>query len=180
MRLSPRNRQNRDRRTGALADHVRDLIERQIVSGELRAGQKLNASTFAKAIGVSRSPVREALRTLEQAGLAQAIPNRGVFVRALDLPEALDLYDVRIGLARQAGRLLALRATKEQIKELNSLYNKMEKARVEEDGDAYYQINLVFHTRLMKYTGNQGLLSFSGGFPQDFFPCIPSPGGRVS
>jgi len=159
MSLSPRHGRHPQGRTGALADHVRDVIERKIVTGEIRAGQKLNANTFAKAMGVSRSPVREALRAIEQAGLAQAIPNRGVFVRALDLAEALDLYDVRIGLARQAGRLLALRATKEQLEELNALYDNMDKARSAGDPDTYHQINLVFHTRLMQFTGNQWLFA---------------------
>lgn len=159
MSRSPRHRRHPQGRTGALVDHVRDVIERKIVTGEIRAGQKLNANTFAKAMGVSRSPVREALRAIEQAGLAQAIPNRGVFVRAPDLAEALDLYDVRIGLARQAGRLLALRATKEQLEELNALYDDMDKARSAEDPDTYHQINLVFHTRLMQFTGNQWLFA---------------------
>ena len=104
MSLSPRHGRHPQGRTGALADHVRDVIERKIVTGEIRAGQKLNANTFAKAMGVSRSPVREALRAIEQAGLAQAIPNRGVFVRALDLAEALDRTTSASGwLAKRVG-----------------------------------------------------------------------------
>jgi DNA-binding GntR family transcriptional regulator len=150
-------RDSRLRRPGALTDQVREIIERKIVAGEIPAGQKLNANALAKAIGVSRSPVREALRALEQAELVQAIPNRGVFVRAVDLAEAIDLYDIRIGLARQAGRLLAARVTDEQLGTLDLLYRDMERARASGDADAYHRTNLVFHTRLMEYAGNRAL-----------------------
>jgi len=159
MSGSRSSRRTNHTRTGVLTDDVRSQIERMIVAGKIAAGQKLNANAFAKTLGVSRSPVREALRALEQAGLAQSIPNRGVFVRILDLPEALELYDVRIGLARQAGRLLASRATRDQLTELNGLYGEMGRALDRQDADRYHATNLVFHTRLMECTGNRWLFA---------------------
>ena len=138
---------------------MREVIEQKILAGEILAGQKLNAYALAKNIGVSRSPVREALRALEQAGLVQAIPNRGVFVRVLDLAEMIDVYDIRIGLARQAGRLLAARITDEQHAELERLFKRMEQAQRRRDGDAYYRLDVLLHTQLMQYTGNRALAS---------------------
>lgn len=145
------------RRPGALTAQTREWIERKIVAGEIAAGEKLNAYALARTIGVSRSPVREAMRALEQAGLAQAIPNRGVFVRVLDLREMIDLYDIRIGLARQAGRLLAARITDQQLAELERLYKRMDRAQCSRDGDMYYRLDALLHTCLMEYTGNRPL-----------------------
>lgn len=139
-------------RPGVLTAQTRDLIEQKIIAGET-----LNAYALAETIGVSRSPVREALHALEQAGLVQAIPNRGLFVRVLELREMIDLYDIRIGLARQAGRLPAARITDEQIVELQRLYKQMEQAQRRRDGDTYYRRDALLHTHLMEYTGNQAL-----------------------
>jgi len=146
-------------RPGALTTQTREWIEQKIIAGEIVAGEKLNAYSLARTIGVSRSPVREALHALEQAGLVQAIPNRGLFVRVLDLREMIDLYDIRIGLARQAGRLLAARITDEQIAQLERVYKKMEQAQRSRDGDAYYRLDALLHTQLMEYTGNRALAS---------------------
>jgi DNA-binding GntR family transcriptional regulator len=145
------------RRAGALTTQTREWIEQKIVAGEIAAGEKLNAYALARTIGVSRSPVREALHALEQAGLVQAIPNRGLFVRVLDLRDMIDLYDIRIGLARQAGRLLAARITDEQLAELEQLYKQMDRVHLSRDGDAYYRLDALLHTRLMEYTGNPAL-----------------------
>jgi DNA-binding GntR family transcriptional regulator len=145
------------RRPGALTTQTRELIEQKIITGEIAAGEKLNAYALARTIGVSRSPVREALHALEQTGLVQAIPNRGLFVRVLDLREMIDLYDIRIGLARQAGRLLAGRITDEQIVELERLYKRMDRAQRSRDGDSYYRLDALLHTQLMEYTGNRTL-----------------------
>jgi DNA-binding GntR family transcriptional regulator len=103
--------------------------------------------------------VREALRSLEEAGLVRSVPNQGVFVREIALQEALDLYDIRIGLARQAGRLLASRVTRAHVRELEALYAQMEEARAREDADAYHELNLRFHSTLMACTGNRHLCS---------------------
>jgi len=77
-------------RKGNLADGVRSAIEQKILEGAIGAGQKLNASALAAELQVSRAPVREALRALEEAGLVRAVPNQGVFVREVALQEALD------------------------------------------------------------------------------------------
>lgn len=152
-----RRRAAGQRRPGALTTQTREWIERKIVAGEIVAGQKLNAYALARKIGVSRSPVREAMHALVQAGLVQAIPNRGLFVRVLDLREMIDLYDIRIGLARQAGRLLAARITDEQLAVLERLYKRMDRAQRSRDGDTYYRLDALLHARLMEYTGNRAL-----------------------
>jgi DNA-binding GntR family transcriptional regulator len=82
-------------------------LRQQIVRGELAGGSKLNEADIAARLRVSRGPVREAFRALEQSGLVRTEKNRGVFVRQLSLQEADDIYEVRAALDALIGRLTA-------------------------------------------------------------------------
>ncbi|MDO8277497.1 MAG: GntR family transcriptional regulator, partial [Burkholderiaceae bacterium] len=77
---------------------VQKEIEKMILSGAFEAGQKLGEVDLAGRLGVSRGPVREAFRGLEEAGLIRVSKNRGVFVREISPVEAAELYEVRAGL----------------------------------------------------------------------------------
>ena len=68
---------------------------------------------LAERFGVSRSPIREAVRALDAVGLVEVLPNRGAYVRRIELAEALEVYEVRAALFGQAGRLMAQRGTAE-------------------------------------------------------------------
>src|ERR1700688_1771693 len=113
-------------RSVTLSDLVQEEILRRIKTGELEAGAKLNEVDFAQHLRISRSPVREAFRALEEAGLARLEKNRGVFIREISDEEAAELYTVRAGLDEMAGRLLAPRVTTEQLKELKKLVTQLE------------------------------------------------------
>lgn len=147
-------------RTGSLTTIVREKIERMILSGEIAGGERLNENALAARLKVSRGPLREATWSLEQAGLVQIVRNRGVFVRKISLEDALHLYDVRSGLARVAGRLVASRVTAEQIAVLTGLYEDLERAREAQDQAAYNEGNRQFHTRLVAFSGNERLISY--------------------
>lgn len=147
-------------RAASLTTVVRERIERMILSGELPAGERLNENALAAKLNVSRGPVREATWSLEQAGLVTIVRNRGVFVRKVSLEEALHLYDVRSGLARVAGRLLASRVTTEQVSQLTALYDSLERAREARDQAAYNEGNRDFHAKLLECTGNDRLISY--------------------
>ncbi len=139
---------------------VRQRIEHMILSGELKAGDRLNENALAAELEVSRGPVREATRILAEAGLLTIIRNRGAFVREISLEDVLHVYDIRAGLARVAGRLAALRATPEGVAELRALWEAMEDARINRDSDRYYDINRRFHARIVEVTGNPKLIAF--------------------
>jgi phosphonate utilization transcriptional regulator len=137
---------------------VQEDIERMITSGELGAGAKLSENTIAVRLGVSRGPVREALRALEQTGLVRVEKNRGVFVRQIALNEADEIYELRAIFDERAGRKLAAHIAPEQLKELRALIERMEKAAARDDLDAYHQLNLRFHDALMEFAGNRKML----------------------
>ena len=138
---------------------VQRELERMILAGDLAAGAKLNEAGVAELLGVSRGPVREAFRALEESGLVRLEKNRGVFVRQIGVAEADELYEVRAALDEWAGRRVAQSATSEQIKELRNLCERMDRAAAKNDVDAYWPLNLEFHDRLVTFAGNSKLLA---------------------
>lgn len=141
--------------TKSLPKAVQDEIERLIVNGTFQVGQKLAEAELAQRLGVSRGPVREAFRGLEEMGLLKLTRNRGVFVREIKLDEAYELYEIRAGLDSLAGQMLAERASDEQIDELRALVEKMEALDGDNDLDAYFQSNIAFHDRMVEMTMNR-------------------------
>jgi phosphonate utilization transcriptional regulator len=137
---------------------VQRELERMIVAGDLAAGAKLNEVAIAELLGVSRGPVREAFRALEESGLVRLEKNRGVFVRQISVEEADQIYEVRAVLDEFVGRRLAQTATPAQLRELRQIVERMEKATARNDVDAYLAANLAFHDRMVEHTGNAKLL----------------------
>ena len=146
-------------RSQSLTTAVRHELERRILAGEFLPGAKLNEADVAEALKVSRGPVREAFRALEQAGLLRNEKNRGVFVRSLTHFEADELYEVRAGLDALIGRLAAERCTPPQVDELKRLLKDMEKAARRRSVDDYYPLNVRFHDLLAQFTGNATLVA---------------------
>jgi phosphonate utilization transcriptional regulator len=143
----------------SLATVVRRELERRILAGDIAPGAKLNEADVAADLKVSRGPVREAFRALEQAGLLRTEKNRGVFVRSLTHFEADELYEVRAGLDALIGRLAAERCTPTQMQQLRELLRGMQKAGRARDVDEYYPLNVRFHDLLAQFTGNATLLA---------------------
>jgi phosphonate utilization transcriptional regulator len=138
---------------------VQKELERMILAGELAVGAKLNEVALAERLGVSRGPVREAFRALEESGLVHLEKNRGVFVRQISLEEADEIYEVRAALDEWVGRRLAQTASADQLKELKAIVERMDRAAAKNDLDVYYSLNLEFHDRLVAFTGNAKLLA---------------------
>ena len=143
----------------SLTTLVRRELERRILAGELEPGAKLTEEDIAGALNVSRGPVREAFRALEQAGLVRTEKNRGVFVRQVSVDDADEIYEVRAGLDELIGRLLAARIQPGQLAELRDLLKKMQKAARAKSVDDYYPLNVKFHDRLAEFTGNRTLVA---------------------
>jgi DNA-binding GntR family transcriptional regulator len=145
------------RRTESLTSLVRRELERMIETGELKAGDRLNENALALKLGVSRGPVREACRGLEQSGLVQVIVNRGVFVREISNRQAWELYEIRASLYGLAGRLLAAHADASQVATLRSLIDEMEGPAEREELNVFYPLNLQFHEAVVRFSDNARL-----------------------
>ena len=145
--------------TNSLSMLVQRELERRILAGELGAGAKLNEAAIAEMLGVSRGPVREAFRSLEESGLVRLEKNRGVFVRQVSLEEADEIYELRAALDEFAGRRVAQKAAATDVRELRALVERMDKAAARDELDAYHRANLQFHDRLVELAGNAKLLA---------------------
>lgn len=145
------------RKETSLPAIIREEILRMLEAGELLPGEWVNEAELAARFGVSRGPVREACRGLEQQGLLHFPVNRGAFVRLLDLGEVAELYDIRSALFSLAGRLLASKISEEGIAALRELIRQMDEAASSGDLEAYYPLNLQFHKTIFELAGNKKL-----------------------
>lgn len=156
-------------RTQSLATLVLQELERMILDGELKAGERVNEKALAEIQNVSRGPVREAVRRLEEAGLVEVVVNRGVFVRKLEIEEALNLYDIRAALLGLAGQLLVKRLNPDDIRYLYGLVDRMDTLAEARDLESYYSLNLEFHATLMKFTGNKRLADLDAAMAKELY-----------
>jgi phosphonate utilization transcriptional regulator len=143
--------------SSSLTTVVQQEIERAILQGEYAPGSKLTEADLAQRLGVSRGPVREAFRMLEEAGLVRTEKNRGVFVRDIPIEEAVEIFDLRAAMDELVGRKLAQEIAPAEMKELKALVDAMEKAVKAEDARQYHLLNLKFHDRLVEMAGNSKL-----------------------
>ena len=144
-------------RHNSLPTLVERELERMILAGDLPAGSQLRENEVASMLGVSRGPVREAFRALEESGLVRLEKNRGVFVRQIDIDEADQIFELRAVLDEFAGRRAAQRATPAEATELRGLVDRMDKAVTHGDVDGYHAANIAFHDRIVELAGNAKL-----------------------
>jgi DNA-binding GntR family transcriptional regulator len=144
-------------RTHSLPMLLEQEIQSVILKGEFGPGSHLNEKELALRFGISRGPVREALRSMESSGLIEQVPNRGFFVRQLTAQQAYDLYDVRAVLFGLAGKLLAERITDEGAQRLKTFIAEMDAALSAEDFETYVGVNFSFHEFIVVGAGNQAL-----------------------
>ncbi len=145
-------------RSKSLPALIQEKIEQMILGGELSPGQRINEMALAQTLGVSRSPIREACRKLEQAGMVEIINNRGMFVRSVGLQQALDIYEIRGALAHLAGNLLVRHATDAELEALRRQVQEMDDCAAQGDARTYYRLNLDFHRTLVEATRNARLV----------------------
>ncbi|MHA3980645.1 GntR family transcriptional regulator [Halovulum sp. GXIMD14794] len=131
----------------------RALIE-EIRTGRLRPGDRLRETELAERLGVSRTPVREAIRQLEADGLVAHAPRQGATVRKLDYAEVMELYEMRAVLEGTAARLAAHAALDIEIEELASVNVALGRA---ESAEEAFRLNRSFHAALLDAAKNRFL-----------------------
>lgn len=143
--------------SSSLTTVVQQEIERAILAGEFAPGDKLNEAALALRLGVSRGPVREAFRILDEAGLVRTEKNRGVFVRDIAQDEAVEIYELRAAMEQLVGRHLARHMTPAQRQEAEAIVDAMDRAVQAGDATGYHALNLRFHDTLVEMSGNRKL-----------------------
>lgn len=142
-------------------ERIRAEVVAMLERGELSPGDRLLEARLARRLNISRNLTREALRALEQAGIVRIVPNRGAEVRRLSLEDGLDLYDVRAGLARTAGRLAAKRISRLQLDELEELQRQLQVAVSQDDAMLYNTVNSRFHAVVFQGARSKRLAFFN-------------------
>jgi len=145
----------------ALREQVLAELRRRIVDGEYQEGERLTETRLADDFGVSRNPVREALRVVEAEGFVQILPRRGAVVATLDEAAVRDLFAVRQQLETLAAGHAAERATPEGIAMLRRLVEDANAATKAGDFDRVAELNSAFHRAVIEVSGNRWLLSMS-------------------
>jgi DNA-binding GntR family transcriptional regulator len=146
----------------AAVDKAYLTIREGIVRGRFSPGSHLTAHDLAAACGLSRTPVREAMRRLHAEGLIEFIPHRGAFVTRIDESEINNIYDLRVALESYAAEAAARNITSSQLEELRSLATQMRdliEERPSEFTETLAEMNNRFHKQVVVASHNSRLQS---------------------
>ena len=143
---------------GTQAEYVRDRIQKQIVDGDLRPGQRVDEKGIAAAFGTSRTPVREALTQLVSSGLLQKSARQGAFVSKLNLEQTLELVEFSAELAAACARFAARRMTDADRGTLRDHCARMKTHLGENDVVAYAAEASLFHSAIIQNSRNSFLI----------------------
>ncbi|MFP4432479.1 MAG: GntR family transcriptional regulator [Spirochaetaceae bacterium] len=141
----------------SLSDRVYFYIKDLILSGELKGGERIPEEKVASRFGLSRTPIREALRRLEEYGLIRIKPRSYAEVITLRPEEASDVAELRAAMETLAVRLLAERATDEDLVELRALCSACDEAAAQGDIAEVFEHDSDFHLAIARRSGNRHL-----------------------
>ena len=130
-----------------------------IIEGQLEPGARIHEGQLGQALGVSRTPLREALKFVASEGLIDLVPGRGGVVRQLTPRDVRNMLDVLIALETLAGRLACRNAATAQIGEVRALHDRMMGFYAERNRLEYYKLNQAIHTAITALSGNDFLAS---------------------
>ncbi len=140
------NKSTIERKT--VAEAVAEKLRMRILAGELREGEQLRQEILASELGVSRIPLREALRLLEGEGLITIAPHRGAVVAVRSPEEIGELFDLRVLLEPDLIRHAIPKMTERDLREAETILAGYKKALAERDIEAWGRLNTMFHVAL--------------------------------
>jgi DNA-binding GntR family transcriptional regulator len=143
----------------------------EIRTGTLMPGARLRETELAERLGISRTPVREAIRQLEADGLVTHLPRQGATVRSLDYAEVIELYEMRAVLEGTAARLAARVASDVELEELGALNAELALAA---PGPAAQELNRQFHRTLLDAARNRFLVKSMSALQRTLFILGPT------
>ena len=153
-----------------LREKIADKIRADIIKGVYKNGERLVEPKLAKTLGISRTPIREALRQLEAEGFIEIVPRRGAIVKELTIKDIDDLYAIKANLEGLAARQAVINLTEEQIENLINI-NKQFKNIVEKNPsvtDEYLKDNIDFHNIFIAASDNEKLVDILDGLSKNF------------
>ncbi len=146
----------------SLHDQVATRVRDMIIEGELEPASRINEGALGASLGVSRTPLREALKTLAGEGLIDFVPARGAVVRKLTPEAAAAMLEVMAALEALAGRLACVRATDTEIAGVRRIHDRMLSLYARRKRLEYYKLNQQIHTEIVRLSGNAELAAVHG------------------
>ncbi len=147
------------RRKGQLHTEAATHLRSMILTGELPPGTRLREQQLCEQLGVSRTPVREALRTLAAEGLVDLLPNRSVLVSQVHSPDIADLFVLFGTIEGLAAEMACRKITEAEIAEIGRLLADMVDCHANKDRAAYMRINQLIHRRTVEIAASPVLYS---------------------
>ena len=138
-----------------LYEEVAERLREQIFAHQMAPGSWVDEQSLALQLGISRTPMREAIKVLAAEGLITMYMNRGAYVTEVDRRDLEQIFTVLSLLEGQAAKETALRATEDQLTELDNLHHRLEKAAADRDLDQFFEINVKFHELIQGIAGNR-------------------------
>ena len=151
------------------AEETLEKLRQAIVAGKLRPNQRLVESKVAKQLGLSRTPVREALKGLEMQGYLSKLPGGGMIVIDHSPSQLRNLYEIREALETTAIKLACQRATQEQVDRAAEYHTRSLEVIRNRDANKFIELNVAFHNQLLGACGNEQLWSLIQTFRDQFF-----------
>lgn len=152
-----------------LRDVVFNTLRQAILKGDLKPGERLMEIQLATKLGVSRTPVREAIRKLELEGLVLMVPRKGAEVAQITEKSMVDVLEIRRALEELAVRLACERMTPEGLKELKQAEERFEKVLGKKDITTVAGADVEFHDAILRATDNQKLIQLLSQFREQMY-----------
>jgi DNA-binding GntR family transcriptional regulator len=153
-----------EREEQSLHDGIVIRLRDHIVEGNIRDGDRIPERQLCEMLGISRTPLREALKVLAAEGLVELLPNRGARVRQLSERDLGELFDIMGGIEGLAGRLACENITDAEIAEIERLHYEMYGFYLHRDMHGYFRVNQLIHQKIVEASRNATLLSFYANF----------------
>jgi DNA-binding GntR family transcriptional regulator len=134
-------------------------LRKDIVENRWKSGDRLSEPQLCKEFGVSRTPLRQALKTLEAEGLIQLVPHVGAVVTDPDAGEVIETMEILIGLEQLTATRVTQSQRPEVLAEIEKIYQEMHRAAEQADAPRYYALNDDFHLSIVRGTGNRSLVA---------------------
>lgn len=145
-----------------VADRIRDMIRK----GLLKKGDRIVEKHFCEEMGISRTPLREALRILHKEGLIHLAPNKGAYVAEPSIREIQEMFDVMGILEGACAKAATERMTEANLQRIEKLHQKLEHNYQMRDHEKYLRVNQRYHGLIQEMTGNKALNEVINGLRQ--------------
>ncbi|SCZ00126.1 GntR family transcriptional regulator [Alkaliphilus peptidifermentans] len=152
-----------------LREIVFENLREAILEGKLEPGQRMMEIQLAEQLGVSRTPVREAIRKLELEGLVIMVPRKGAYVADVSIKDIMEVLEIRAVLEGLAASLAAERMTDEELDELEMISYQFKRSYQQDDVEGMIEKDIEFHERIFNSARNEKLVQIAQGLREQIY-----------